>query len=402
MSVLFTESFMRYQRRAPTSDELNNDLVAGGWAVRSYSGATVYPPNANINTMRWQVQADPIYAARNSAKSFSPSPSSGSIGTVLAYTFPAPATHWYMGVRLSHKRNGANPNISNLVTIGSQGIRKAGNTDTGLGGSRPTNTWDCLLQFDQVTGKTFTGISNAYVEVTSYLYPTGSDVYIEVMVDTVNNLVRVWVNDLLIVDGAFNATILAAAKAAYDQGFGIMASSGASSGTSVSEVIMRDIYALKVDATAPFARLGGTTQVLGEKPTDDAQAQFVRPNGYADNADVAALPVIPNPTVYLTGDTIGQEDRYTAAGSTVATAASIIHAVGVKTQIANYAAAAHEVAAVVKPAGGTNTGVSSMGAITPGVGFVNHARYFPTNPDTGVAWTPTEAGAAQFGLRVLS
>lgn len=398
MSVLFTESFTRYQRRAPVSSEVNNDLATGGLVVRSYASNLEAPPfPLAVDPMRWEVIADPVYASRNALKSFAGTYTGAARAVTLSSLFPA-RTHWILGARVSLARTTPGA-TSCILTFGSQGIRKAAVTANTLAAARPTNIWDAAFQIDCITGETYTGVSGAYV-LTPYVYTEGADIYVEIEIDTVANLVRVWVNDLLIVDSVFGAGVLAAAKAAYDVGFGLMPSASGSSSGSHPLAIIRDMYCLAVDGTAPFQRLGPTTQVIGEVPTDDVEVDFTRPGGYATNAEVAALPVVPSPPAFLTADQVGQTDLYGVSDSEVSVSAAQVYAVGVKTQLANFAAAAHSVGAVVRSNAVDST--ATMAAITPGAGFVNRSAYFTVNPDTEAPWTPQEAADAEFGLTVLS
>lgn len=400
MSVLFTESFMRYARRAiAQGTELNNDLFAGGFAIRGYQGTNnVVAPASPSSSYYWfEVAADPVYASRNALTLDGNSTGSGTTATVLAMSNPA-APHTIKGVRVRLGRT--NTNGSAFFILGARNLNKVAGSGSGEAIAMPSNPWQVLVRINIGTGEVSTGVSNAYVPST-YVYTINTDIYLEVEVDTVNNLVRVWVDDLLIIDTAFDPGILALAKAQYDAGWGLMLSRAhGSTSANIPTCAIRDFYNLAVDEVAPFQRLGPTTQVIGELPTGDAQAQFTRPGGYDSNAAVAALPVVPTPTDYLTGDSVGQEDRYTVADSVVATAASQVYAVGVKTQVANYAAAAHEMGATVGD--GSDFETISMGSVAPGIGFTNKAAYFATNPASEEPWTPQEAADAEFGLKILS
>lgn len=410
MSVLFTESFMRYQRRAvapATAGEVNDDIIAGGLALASYNiNLPSAPPNSNMTTTHptAEVVADPIYGSRNALRTrFN---QSGNRTTALRCGFPVSGspTHVIFGARMRLAYPTA-AQIEPHTFISHLNVAKpavSGNTEAA---AFPANAWEAILRVDHRTGITYTGVSGSYVAVTSFVMPTDSDVYVEVEIDTVNNLVRVWVDDLLLIDSAFSAPNLATASAAFSQGLSVYSASRNTSTSSTgffSAVTFRDIYCLAVDAVAPFQRLGPTTQVIGELPTDDAEVDFTRPGGYASNAEVAALPVVLNPSDYLTADQVGQTDLYSVATSEVATAASQVYAVGIKTQVANFAAAAHTVGAVVRSGAVPVTDTESLGSITPGAGFVNRAAYFTENPDTEAAWTPQEAADAEFGLTVLS
>lgn len=407
MSVLFTESFMRYNRRALSASERNNDLEAGGYPLRSYVSGITSPPTTPTNIYpKWRIDADPVYAARNVAVSEVQSANSSARATSLPFYFESATSHYIFGARVRLQSSGTLASVNAMIlTVGPANIAKntSGSTNN-QAFARPSTSWSSLFAMDIVDGSVVTGVSNT-LENVPYTYVAGKDIYVEVEVDTVANLVRVWVDDLLVVDSVFAAGILASAKAAYDQGIGIMASQSSSLTSNSVEVMVRDVYCLAVDAVAPFQRLGPTTQVIGERPTDDAQAEFTRPAGYDSNAQVAALGVVANPSDYLTADQVDQEDRYTVADSTVSTAASQVYAVGIKTQVSNFAASAHAIGAVIRTdtgGGGATSETVSLGSIDPGSGFLNKAAYFTQDPDTGAAWTPTGAAAAEFGLKVLS
>lgn len=413
MSVLFTESFMRYQRRgvAPaTGGEVNDDLLAGGINLASYNlNLPPAPPNSNMTTTHptAEVVADPVYGARNALRARFNVSGSRTMALRSGFPYSGSPSHVMFGVRirlhlptavqtephtfLSHL-NVAKPSIT-------------GNTETA---AFPANPWEAVVRIDHRTGTVYTGVSGSYVAVVGYTAPAETDIFIEVEIDTTNNLVRVWFDDLLLIDSAFAVGSLASAAAAFGQGVSIYSAVRNTTTSSFGlfiAVTFRDVYCLSVDGVAPFQRLGPTTQVIGELPTDDAQAEFTRPAGYDANADVAALPVTTNPPEYLTADQVDQEDRYTVADSVVATAASAVYAIGVKTMLANYAAASHSVGAVVQTdtgGGGATSETVSLGSISPGSGFVNKAAYFTQDPDTGAAWTPAGAAAAEFGLKVLT
>lgn len=398
MSVIFTESFTRYQRRASVAGaEVNDDLVAGGLSVASYYSNTSAPPGLpSVNGPGLAVAADPVYASRNCLTVDARTPVAGQ-GARVGFPFTTPRSHYIFGFRVRVGRS--SPAGSALLFIGPESLSKASSTASTLVGASPSDPWMALLRIDLFTGAVETGVSGSYV-ASSYTYTEDSDIFLEVEIDTDDNLVRVWADDLLIVDSAFGVGVLAAAKAVYDSGPGIMV--GRYGSTTLPIASIRDVYCLEVDAVAPFLRLGPTTQVIGEVPTDDADVDFTRPGGYASNAEVAALPVVPSPPDFLTADQVGQTDFYGVTGSEVAAAASQVYAIGVKTQVANFAAAAHTIGAVVRSGVVPVTGTEPLGAVSPGTGYVNRSAYFAENPDTLAAWTPQEAADAEFGLTVLS
>lgn len=399
MTAIHTESWMRFDKEEFTT-QVNPDIIAGGYEVfvqhynAIYSEGQTYP----VGPGGVQVQTDPVYAARNALRIYhSKTAATLPNGPYIRKRFDAPMTHWVMGFRFRAEFNEVPASGNMVFTVGSSTLARRATTNSAL--YRPLENWNSFLEFNMRTGEVSSGVTNAYV-VLPMAFEREKDYYVEIEVDTVANLCRAWVDDLLILDSAFNASILAAAKAAYDDGFGWAFGGNTNSNTTLGAAIVRDVYVLDMDAVKPNVRLGPSTQVIGERPTDDAQAQFERPGGYTSNAEVAALPVEPAPSVYLTGDQVGQTDLYSVAASDVAAAAAKVHAVGVKTQVANYAASAHNVGLLVKS--GTTQDTVDAGALSPASGFLNKTAYFNQNPDTAADWTPSEAAASEFGISVLS
>lgn len=406
MSVLLTESFMRFDRRyfdPGTEPLMNPDLVAGDIEIVSYASGIAWPPSSPGSASPVMfVGQDPVFANRNSLKIDTGGGAGSSRGCKAAFTFDQATSHYIAGFRL--RLGVLNPNHSNgmYFVFGPKSLVKHTSSGSTEGAALPLNTWmtAAAIGIQPPNGFIFSEVSGAR-ETAPVSYTSGTDVYVEVEIDTDENLVRVWVDDLLVLDTAFAGGDLATAKAEYDQGFCFYVAIDQAGSTRIDPTCdIRDVYCLKVDAVEPFTRLGATAQVVGERPGADVQAEFARPGGYGSNAEVVSLPVEPDPGVFVTADTIGQQDMYSVPSSDLATVASQVYAVGIKAYVSNFAASAHSLSAVVKS--DTTEGEQAIAAMDPVQPFSNFSTYFTTNPDTGLAWTPGEVADAEFGLKVTS
>lgn len=403
MSVLTTESFIRYERRTIPDLERNTDLDAGGYTCTEYIRNTVNPDNSTSQYVnKLTITSDPTYASRNALTVKRSYDVGWPAAAKLAKYFDTPTTHWIMGARVEiSKSTDAIPNNATDglgLVIGPADMSKVSSAATSdVQYALPAQMWQTGLRIELNGNKMYTGVSNTSVEI-AYPIELGSSYYFEIEVDTGANLFRIWVDDLLLVDTTFDLATLTAAKEQWDKGFAFFFYSAYPS--AVADFKIRDVYALKVDGISPSVRLGPTTQVIGELPEADAEVEFIPPVGYAGNYEVAALPVKAFPGAYLAADTVGQFDRYSVPSSSLQGAAAQVHAVGVKAQIANYAAATHTMSAIIKSGGVTSE--ESLPPMVAGQAFRSNSAYFGVNPDTGAPWTPSEASASEFGIKVTS
>lgn len=225
------------------------------------------------------------------------------------------------------------------------------------------------------------------------------DHYVEIEVDVTNQLINVWVDEILaaqpVWQDAFND---------FANGFCIRYCRGSSSnaGNTIRGYYVSDMYVIDAeDGVAPTGRLGASTRVIGELPDTDIDVEFSRPDGYDSNAEVVGTErtTQATPSVFLTGDGAGTQDLYSKAGSTIGQAAAIVYAVNVRSEFANGALASHTMAAVIGD--GTNTAEQSYGTLANSDGWVSRNGIFHTDP-SGAAWTPGSAGATYFGFKVVS
>lgn len=92
-----------------------------------------------------------------------------------------------------------------------------------------------------------------------------------------------------------------------------------------------DMYMLVEDDIPPNVRLGPSTRVIGRKVIGDVSTQFLRPSGFASNADVVNVPVTPDaPVATLQTDMIGARDEYVVNPNGPLEQAALVHAISTK------------------------------------------------------------------------
>jgi hypothetical protein len=101
---------------------------------------------------------------------------------------------------------------------------------------------------------------------------------------------------------------------------------------------------------------------------------------------------------YVSDSTVGHEDLYTLPN--LSATPSTIYAVAIKGNVARSDSGAKTVSLRIN-SGGTDDGGSLTGQ-TPGTSFTWLTSLFPTDPNTGTAWTPTGLNAAQVGIKIDS
>lgn len=381
MSVLFTESFMRYPR------------VADATALLQAGGINAYNQTSSTTI---GVADDPVFAVRNALRMYGVRTSgAGNHGAVANFAADGPIYRAGFRLGMFFIKDGTSLAGAHTTTNVTERIIIS-RLNPPVGGDL---TSVALLRFtvagannNDYTVRVATLISGSLQLLD---VPFSEDVYVELEVDTTTGRVRAWLNDLLAVDG-----LVSGGLSTYTQGFSISlrgTQSSSVNGWSVG-VLIRDMYILKVDGVAPEQRLGPTTQVIGERPDTDVQAEFARPAGFDTNAAVAAQPLALIPEAFLVGDEAGTRDLYGVSGSVVPSTAARVYAVGVKTMVANYAAGPHTVAAVINDEQGAQ--VANMPVLLSASGFLNRQHYFSVDSE-GNEWTPTSAANASFGLQVI-
>jgi hypothetical protein len=138
--------------------------------------------------------------------------------------------------------------------------------------------------------------------------------------------------------------------------------------------------------TAPAMSVGQITFLLWGNLTGITGANYDEVNNQPPEGQYS----------YVFEATVGEEDLYNFLPVT----APIVHAVAVKASLAKSDSGAKTASMRLKS--GTTNSAGSVASVAPGTTYGWGATYFSTDPDTGVAWTPTGLNAAQAGVRVAS
>jgi len=210
------------------------------------------------------------------------------------------------------------------------------------------------------------------------------------------NEVKVWLDDVLVLQKVISVTRRAIAICAYNY-------AGTGLANAAGRWAVGNWYNLLDDGVAPNTRLGAATRVIGTRPSSDIVAQFARPQSAPSNAAVAGQNLVVDPPNLLQSASVGATDIY--AGIDTATRdAAVVHAVAVKVMAANFDIAAHSVQPVIRTATGTEAASSggSSFVLPADAVFRPVLNVATVNPDTGLPFTPSEAAFTQFGMRVTS
>lgn len=227
-----------------------------------------------------------------------------------------------------------------------------------------------------------------------------TDYYVEIEIDTVNKVLNIWRDDVLVAQPAWrdnpynnlrNGISFWMPSALNSAGFYYGAQYGA--------IQLSDMYIIDCnDGIAPTTRLGSSTRVRGEAPNVDVDIDFTRPNGYASNAAVVSQKVVPgNPTVFLQADGDNATDIYKTDSSNIGQYAGKIYGVTVRTRSANASVSPHNMAIITKDA--TTENETDIGQFGPTDGFKSGKVVLAKDP-SGNEWTVPNAANLQYGLRV--
>lgn len=227
-----------------------------------------------------------------------------------------------------------------------------------------------------------------------------TDYFIEIEVDTVNKVLNIWKDDVLVAQPVWrdnpynnlrNGISFWMASAVNTTGYQY--------GHIYGAIQLSDIYIIDCnDGVAPTTRLGSSTRVRGEAPNVDVDIDFTRPDGYASNAAVVAQNVTPgNPAVFLQADGDNATDIYKTDSSNIGQYAGKIYGVTVRTRSANASVSPHNMAIITKDA--TTENETDIGQFGPTDGFKSGKVVLAKDP-SGNEWTVPNAANLQYGLRV--
>lgn len=227
-----------------------------------------------------------------------------------------------------------------------------------------------------------------------------TDYFIEIEVDTVNKVLNIWKDDVLVAQPVWrdnpynnlrNGISFWMASAANGGGYYF--------GSTYGALMLSDMYIIDCnDGIAPTTRLGSSTRVRGEAPNVDVDIDFTRPDGYDSNAAVVSQKVVPgNPTVFLQADGDNATDIYKTDSSNIGQYAGKIYGVTIRTRSANASVSPHNMAIITKDA--TTENETDIGQFGPTDGFKSGKVVLAKDP-SGNEWTVPNAANLQYGLRV--
>lgn len=227
-----------------------------------------------------------------------------------------------------------------------------------------------------------------------------TDYFIEIEVDTVNKVLNIWKDDVLVAQPAWRDNPYNNLRNGISFWMGSAVNgSGYHYGNTYGALMLSDIYIIDCnDGIAPTTRLGSSTRVRGEGPNVDVDIDFTRPDGYASNAAVVSQKVVPgNPTVFLQADGDNATDIYKTDSSNIGQYAGKIYGVTVRTRSANASVSPHNMAIITKDA--TTEKETDIGQFGPTDGFKSGKVVLAKDP-SGNEWTVPNAANLQYGLRV--
>lgn len=227
-----------------------------------------------------------------------------------------------------------------------------------------------------------------------------TDYFIEIEVDTVNKVLNIWRDDVLVAQPAWQESFYSNLKNGISFWMGSADNSGGYYyGNVYGALMISDMYIIDCnDGIAPTTRLGSSTRVRGEGPNVDVDIDFTRPDGYDSNAAVVSQKVVPgNPTVFLQADGDNATDIYKTDSSNIGQYAGKIYGVTVRTRSANASVSPHNMAIITKDA--TTENEINIGQFGPTDGFKSGKVVLAKDP-SGNEWTVPNAANLQYGLRV--
>lgn len=227
-----------------------------------------------------------------------------------------------------------------------------------------------------------------------------TDYFIEIEVDTVNKVLNIWKDDVLVAQPSWRDNPYNNLRNGISFWMGSAANTnGYFYGNTYGALMLSDIYIIDCnDGIAPTSRLGSSTRVRGEAPNVDVDIDFTRPDGYDSNAAVVSQKVVPgNPTVFLQADGDNATDIYKTDSSNIAQYAGKIYGVTVRTRSANASVSPHNMAIITKDA--TTENETDLGQFGPTDGFKSGKVVLAKDP-SGNEWTVPNAANLQYGLRV--
>lgn len=428
MGILATESFQRF-----SLGDMSGGYSDPSWVIKTIPNMVIARRMVQANTTDGtasvcsetfedssiggtypRIDQDPVVAAKkrfsNGLRSYTASGWRWSGTTEFRYTFSQPVTHYRIGylVRIaSGSMRLANPSTVYNVMFASVFSRRSVpllNTQTQVANDNIFGVSDAsaLGTISSTGASSLLFYSKNTIIPNLSLFPRDRDIFIEIEVDTVNQLLRVWIDDLLWAQPTWESTwsdLVNGFSLYFTSNEGI---NGAVDSSLYGNIYFSDFHLLDcTDGISPVNRLGATTRVLGEAPSSDFQVDFSRPSAFNSNAEVAAQLISSTtaPSNFLSANSAGQRDLYATLNSDITNVAAIVHGVTVKGRVANAAAANHSMAAIMSD--GVNTVEGLEKAINPSDGVVSVAGAFSLAPD-GSPWTPESAASSYFGLEVKS
>lgn len=383
MSLIMTESWMWAPRYTGLDNANGTDTEGGKQYVASGAPARMgYVFYQVIGSgVGWAFRDDPVVPARCSICYSASNPSTNSfIGAALGIPLPPRGGSAYViGFSLFIPSSYSSALTSTVVHGGFANVGVANS-----GGSNANTVNAFFIRQDLAVTSAMSGTPQSPVRLQA-----GAVNYVEVRYD--GTTTSVWVDDILVNQhtanyGNTDYFILGVSRISN---FQLLPARWAFS----------NFYALLEDGTAPNARLGKTTRVLGKRPTSDVVVDFVRPPEASTNAEVAAQNVVATPSSFLIAQEVGDTDLYSAPDLDVV-GSPVVHAVVVKALAANNATAVHGAKVVVDS---SSTEAESAETNLPVLGGFQLVRgAFPVDPATGLAWEGLAAASAAFGLRASS
>lgn len=386
MSLINTESFMQFLR-------YNGDDGAGANAVRIAlknaliaAGYSIYIPAAG--TQGWVVRADPIYPDRNALVASSPSQynEQSVIRVPLANTGATVIGGFSLFVPSTFVPTVPTPEYNMLSVV--TNARAAGIspiTSPNLAtGEIFRISWDLSVRY------------GAEAPQSSKRIKPGRMAFIEYRITPTE--FRVWVDDTLVLQKTIVASVetIALGFVSWNPYAGSSSMFGLDGRWAIS-----NWYNLIEDAQTPNVRLGPTTRVIGTLPGTDIDVHFKRPEGYASNAAVAALPIDPESNIVLTATAAGTQDIYTGTAGGDVGSSDLVHAISVKLLAKNVDSVDHAIRPLMLAGNVEVTPPAQDPILTPSQ-TINARHTSTVNPATGEAWTPAAAAAVRFGMRMTS
>lgn len=389
MTVLYAEGFTGIARGSRNFVEGNTDpLFKLGWYLQGrYTGSNALSPDGNVRT---QINADPIFAARNV---YTMAKTGNSTVDFFTQARKLVDTRGYdkfvFGGMVQTDTVGTDQSIR--VTLGGPTIWASSNSAFPWGDTFA----QLIIPNNGAQGQVQNVINGSMALSPSTELVKGKPIHFEFLIEVDVKRLRLYLNGILSLDTSLPANYVFAQQ---NGGISLISHNYPATTASPFSTTWSNIYLLGLDAVHTGI-LGPATRIMEIAPSGDMDVHWSRPDGFATNAEVLSQTFDNTAPAYLAARDVGDYDVYNAPSAVAANAAKIF-GVGMKMNAMTMATGTHTVKPVVKTASGVQeTGKeATLTLAVPTPIFAD----LSVNPDTNALWTPAAISAAGIGFKLKS